>query len=145
MKQFPKLSIITIILIVSAFTLVSWQAEAWEPVVEQDGVKVSSMKESMTQDGILKEHIILRIENTTSEPVVVSWYLKTWYGGTCRSCSLDQPNEYNKHIYLKPGQVLTGFSSKGEPQLRIFHGFPERPETSVLTAFELADFNVRVE
>lgn len=145
MKRKSILTAVIITLTFSLLTLISWNKDAWTEVISQDGVKVSSMTERSVKDGVTLEFVILKIENQTANKVAVSWYLKSWYNETCRSCDLNRPNEYDKKIILAPGETRIGFSKDGPEQLRIFSGFPEKPGHSKLTRFELSDFRVLTE
>jgi hypothetical protein len=93
--------------------------------------------------GYDKEIIQLRITNTTSENIELSWHMYLYYNGICKTC--DYPYEYKYSLSLTPNQVLSGDCAlDSDHQLKIFSKFsdPAYKGGSQLTDFELHDLKI---
>lgn len=56
--------------------------------------------------GYDKEVVQLKMTNTSTEKVELSWHIYLYYNGVCKTC--DYPQEYVYNVILEPNQSIEG-------------------------------------
>lgn len=115
----------------------------WKLYKEIDGVKVYFKIEDRhdVKHGIHKEYLLIRIENTNSESVDLTWKDEIWYDGKCVSCE-STSDEFNKSIKINSGVSVEGdCSANNFPELRIHSKFLNY-DLEELTKYEMAQIQI---
>lgn len=92
--------------------------------------------------GYDNESVLLKIENHSSEKVVLSWYMDLYYDNDCKTC--DYPEEYLFRIIVEPNQTVAGHCEvDADYRLKIFSKFTDDKKKGgvSLTGFELRKLN----
>ena len=147
MKRLTKIFLIIIFLSSSMFGT----AEAgnnWEIYYENTQLKISFRTIDCDFDNQFDhELMVFKIENLTSNTLLVQWDSKLWYDESCINCEQDSP-EFRKEIRIESKKMLEGNCSTHNA-LRIFSKFTENLEDmpgvdkiTTLTKFELKNINI---
>ncbi len=110
---------------------------------DQDGIRITYTKQqkSVNNTDVL-EYLILKIENTNSYGVKLSWKLDIWYNGQCRTCDKPAPTGYEFELDLKPGEVVQGDINKEDLMLKIFSKTIKPEREGGLTQFEFTNLQI---
>ena len=144
---------LTNFLLIISFCLYSFFAFAnngnnWDVYYEDAKVKISYQKEICDFDNQFnQEFVFLKIENLTSNAILLQWDSKIWYDESCVNCEQDYA-ESRKEIRIESSQIITGNCSQHN-MLRIFSKFTEELENMPgvdkiveLTKFELKNLKI---
>lgn len=129
-----------LLLISGVFSNISAQSE-WQLHSEKNNVFIKTQKAACNDvaNGIHKELILLKFENTNAYAVNVSFRKELWYNGKCLNCD-NISEEHIINVSLKANEVLEGNCKSGK-QLSIFSKMLNLKK-SELTRFELKDISV---
>ena len=147
MKRLTKIFLIIIFLSSSMFGT----AEAgnnWEIYYENTQLKISFCQTQCDFDEQFdQEFVVFKIENLTSNTLLVQWDSKLWYDESCINCEQDSP-EFRKKIRIESKKIIEGNCSTHNA-LRIFSKFTENLEDmpgvdkiTTLTKFEFKNINI---
>ena len=150
MKRLTKIFLIIIFLSSSMFGT----AEAgnnWEIYYENTQLKISFRTIDCDFDNQFDhELMVFKIENLTSNTLLVQWDSKLWYDESCINCEQDSP-EFRKEIRIESKKMLEGNCSTHNA-LRIFSKFTENlkdmpgvDKITTLTKFEFKNINIKDE
>ena len=150
MKRLTKIFLIIIFLSSS----VLGTAEAgnnWEIYYENTQLKISFRTIDCDFDNQFDhELMVFKIENLTSNTLLVQWDSKLWYDESCINCEQDSP-EFRKEIRIESKKMLEGNCSTHNA-LRIFSKFTENlkdmpgvDKITTLTKFEFKNINIKDE
>ncbi len=128
-------------MLVSAFMISADVNKEWKLYKNFNGVKVFTKVESNTLNGIKRNYLVFKYENTNKTTVELSWKLNVWYNGTCRACNLPSPNEYEMFIRLKPGEIKSGNASSASKKFSVFYSSDDE-NIAPLDKFEFANARV---
>ena len=144
---------LTKILLIVSFSLSSIFASGmknnnWEVYYEDAKIKISYQKQECNLNNQFdQEFVFLKIENLSSQAVILKWDEKIWYEESCINCEQDSP-EFRKVISIESGGILEG-NCKEHNALRIFSKFTEKLEDMPgldkiikLTKFELRNIKI---
>ncbi len=120
----------------------------WETYYENTKVKISYQKQECNFNNQFdQEFVFLKIENLSSQAVILKWDEKIWYEESCVNCEQDSP-EFRKEIRIESGRILEG-NCMEHNKLRIFSKFAEKLEDMPgvdkiikLTKFELRNIKI---
>lgn len=105
-----KRKIFSSILFIFAFSFLGFAGNDpidWKTYIEQSGVKVY-YKIQACPDNPKTTYYIFKYQNTNNITVHLSWKLNVWVQGSCRTCNLPSPNEYEFKLDLSPNQIQEG-------------------------------------
>ena len=144
---------LTKILLIVSFSLSSIFASGmknnnWEVYYEDAKIKISYQKQECNLNNQFdQEFVFLKIENLSSQAVILKWDEKIWYEESCINCEQDSP-EFRKITRVEKGKTLEGSCSENNA-LRIFSKFTEKLEDMPgvdkivkLTKFELNNLTI---
>ena len=99
-----------ILFIICTLSSYAQTSNEWQLLSRQAGLEIYMQKTVITPDAsaIPIEYAVFQYRNNTASSVRLSFKIDVWYGESCRSCSLNSPNEYEQSITLKPGEKITG-------------------------------------
>ena len=107
----------------------------------------SDLQECNFNNQFDQEFVFLKIENLSSQAVILKWDEKIWYEESCVNCEQDSP-EFRKEIRIESGRILEG-NCMEHNKLRIFSKFTEKLEDMPgvdkiikLTKFELRNIKI---
>ena len=120
----------------------------WEVYYENTKLKISFCQiQCDFNDQFDQEFVVFKIENLTSNTLLVQWDSKIWYDESCINCEQDSP-EFRKEIRVESGKTMEGNCSEHN-DLRIFSRFTENlkdmpgvDKITILTKFELENLNI---
>ena len=120
----------------------------WEVYYENTQLKISFCQiQCDFNDQFDQEFVVFKIENLTSNTLLVQWDSKIWYDESCINCEQDSP-EFRKEIRVESKKIIEGNCSEHNA-LRIFSRFTENLENmpgvdkiTTLTKFELENLNI---
>ena len=120
----------------------------WEVYYENTQLKISFCQiQCDFNDQFDQEFVVFKIENLTSNTLLVQWDSKIWYDESCINCEQDSP-EFRKEIRVESKKIIEGNCSEHNA-LRIFSKFTENLEDmpgvdkiTTLTKFELENLNI---
>lgn len=118
------------------------QPTDWTLLEQQNGVKISYKYSDCTfhKFNWRQGWYLLRIENTKSDPVTISWDEEMWFNNVCKTCNVD---EYHKTITIGANETKSGQCDlEHNRELTIFVRFNDKPNTETLTGFSLANLAV---
>ena len=150
MKRLTKIFLIIIFL--SSSMLGTAEAENnWEIYYENTQLKISFRTIDCDFDNQFDhELVVFKIENLTSNTLLVQWDSKLWYDESCINCEQDSP-EFRKEIRIESKKMLEGNCSTHNA-LRIFSKFTENlkdmpgvDKITTLTKFEFKNINIKDE
>lgn len=98
----------------------------------------------LPSQGTHQEMVYLQFKNLSKKTIVISYDLLKFYNNKCVNC---EENAEGKHfvIELAPGQSLEGAcDSKNNQGIKIFSKMLDFEASSVLTDFEISNFNVKI-
>ena len=127
----------------------STEENTWDIYYKNSQLVISTTK--MTCEYNYKfnqEIVIIKIQNITSNDLLIEWDSKLWYDNSCVNC-LEDNNEFKNRIKIKSGKEITGNCSENN-NLRIFSKFTEDIEDmpGVTKITELTKFkfeNIKIE
>lgn len=94
-------------------------------------------------NGIFKEHVMVRMVNTTDRDLRMEWDMEFWFGEECRTCDPANAREYHYTLDLKGGEMLEGECGTETPrELKYYIRFLNYPHIAQLSRFELANLSV---
>ena len=148
-KLTKKLLIITIFL--SSILGTAKAGNNWEVYYEDTQLKISFCQIQCDLDNQFnQEFVVLKIENLTSNTLLVQWDSKIWFDESCINCEQDRP-EFRKEIRIESKKMLEGNCSTHNA-LRIFSKFTENlkdmpgvDKITTLTKFEFKNINIKDE
>ena len=79
---------------------------------------------------VVKNYLLLTIENKTRKNIVVEYTRRAYYNGKCYSCN--SPESQFK-IVLKKKEIKSGDLSSNDKSLKVFHSFKTGESKSKLT------------
>lgn len=111
----------------------------WEFYKEVQGIKIFTKTQELNdpKHGLYQEFIVLKFENTTSNPLNLKWKTEFWYNEKCINCGSDS-EEYQFSVSLKANEILEG-NVQSSNDLKIFKRFLNYTDKSELTNFELVN------
>ena len=120
----------------------------WEVYYENTQLKISFCQiQCDFNDQFNQEFVIFKIENLTSNTLLVQWDSKIWYDESCINCEQDSP-EFRKEIRVESKKIIEGNCSEHNA-LRIFSKFTENLEDmpgvdkiTTLTKFEFKNITI---
>tara|TARA_B100000953_G_scaffold289793_1_gene274163 strand:+ start:264 stop:716 length:453 start_codon:yes stop_codon:yes gene_type:complete len=120
----------------------------WEVYYENTQLKISFCQiQCDFNDQFDQEFVVFKIENLTSNTLLVQWDSKIWYDESCINCEQDSP-EFRKEIRVESKKIIEGNCSEHNA-LRIFSKFTENLEDmpgvdkiTTLTKFEFKNINI---
>ncbi len=120
----------------------------WEVYYENTQLKISFCQiQCDFNDQFNQEFVVFKIENLTSNTLLVQWDSKIWYDESCINCEQDSP-EFRKEIRVESKKIIEGNCSEHNA-LRIFSKFTENLEDmpgvdkiTTLTKFEFKNINI---
>ena len=148
-KLTKKLLIITIFL--SSILGTAKAGNNWEVYYEDTQLKISFYQIQCDLDNQFnQEFVVLKIENLTSNTLLVQWDSKIWFDESCINCKQDSP-EFRKEIRVESKKIMEGNCSEHNT-LRIFSRFTDNLEDMPgvdkiikLTKFELKNLTIKDE
>ena len=150
MKRLTKIFLI-IILLSSSILGAAEAGNNWEIYYENTQLKISFHTIECNFDNQFdQELVVFKIENLTSNTLLVQWDSKLWYDESCINCEQDSP-EFRKEIRIESKKTLEGNCSTHNA-LRIFSKFTENlkdmpgvDKITTLTKFEFKNINIKDE
>ena len=147
MKRLTKIFLI-IIFLASSMLGTAEVENNWEIYYENTQLKISFRTMDCDFDNQFDhELMVFKIENLTSNTLLVQWDSKLWYDESCINCEQDSP-EFRKEIRIESKKMLEGNCSTHNA-LRIFSKFTENLEDmpgvdkiTTLTKFEFKNINI---
>ena len=123
----------------------------WEVYYEDTQLKISFCQIQCDLDNQFnQEFVVLKIENLTSNTLLVQWDSKIWFDESCINCEQDSP-EFRKEIRIESKKIMEGNCSEHNA-LRIFSRFTDNLEDMPgvdkiikLTKFELKNLTIKDE
>jgi len=123
----------------------------WEVYYEDTQLKISFCQIQCDLDNQFnQEFVVLKIENLTSNTLLVQWDSKIWFDESCINCEQDSP-EFRKEIRVESKKIMEGNCSEHNT-LRIFSRFTDNLEDMPgvdkiikLTKFELKNLTIKDE
>jgi len=123
----------------------------WEVYYEDTQLKISFCQIQCDLDNQFnQEFVVLKIENLTSNILLVQWDSKIWFDESCINCEQDSP-EFRKEIRIESKKIMEGNCSEHNA-LRIFSRFTDNLEDMPgvdkiikLTKFELKNLTIKDE
>jgi hypothetical protein len=123
----------------------------WEVYYEDTQLKISFCQIQCDLDNQFnQEFVVLKIENLTSNTLLVQWDSKIWFDESCINCEQDRP-EFRKEIRIESKKIMEGNCSEHNA-LRIFSRFTDNLEDMPgvdkiikLTKFELKNLTIKDE
>ena len=100
------------------------KTKSWTDLTSKSGVKVQYkyIECHHKKDGIHKENVLLRLENTNGSKVELEWDQLLWYDGSCKTCGKGQ--EYHHKVSLESGEVEKGTCALDAPShLQVFASY----------------------
>ena len=148
-KLTKNLLIITIFL--SSILGTAKAGNNWEVYYEDTQLKISFCQIQCDLDNQFnQEFVVLKIENLTSNTLLVQWDSKIWFDESCINCEQDSP-EFRKEIRIESKKIMEGNCSEHNA-LRIFSRFTDNLEDMPgvdkiikLTKFELKNLTIKDE
>ena len=148
-KLTKNLLIITIFL--SSILGTAKAGNNWEVYYEDTQLKISFCQIQCDLDNQFnQEFVVLKIENLTSNTLLVQWDSKIWFDESCINCEQDSP-EFRKEIRVESKKIMEGNCSEHNA-LRIFSRFTDNLEDMPgvdkiikLTKFELKNLTIKDE
>lgn len=139
-----KKEVITLLLsLILLIVLSSHSSESPQTYLDKDGIKITYTKQqSKINANKVFEYIILRIENTNSYGVNMSWKLDLWYNEVCRTCNQPSPTGYEFELDLKGGEHIEGSVKEEDLMLKIYSRTIKPEGELSLTNFEFTDLKV---
>lgn len=140
MKKLAPIFLTAILIIGFNSLTINAQETDWKLYKETNGVQVYQMTKECHDDanGLHQELILLKVINTTSQNMKVSWTLEAWYDNKCTTCHNPDDPEYQFSVKVNAGESVSGSCDISEGQtLKIFKGFLNKENTAKLTKFEL--------
>tara|TARA_B110000116_G_scaffold31901_1_gene24091 strand:- start:350 stop:802 length:453 start_codon:yes stop_codon:yes gene_type:complete len=124
---------------------------SWEVYYEDTQLKISFCQIQCDLDNQFnQEFVVLKIENLTSNTLLVQWDSKIWFDESCINCEQDSP-EFRKEIRIESKKIMEGNCSEHNA-LRIFSRFTDNLEDMPgvdkiikLTKFELKNLTIKDE
>jgi hypothetical protein len=118
----------------------------WVLYQEVDGVKqyYKFQECNIPSEGYYREHVLIKLENSTSAVKTVEWDNVMWYGSTCINCDESSQEEHRSFV-LQPAtaQEATCALEQGMA-LKLFSKFLNyQMDDWVLTHFEFRNFSVK--
>ena len=99
----------------------------WEVYYEDTQLKISFCQIQCDLDNQFnQEFVVLKIENLTSNTLLVQWDSKIWFDESCINCEQDSP-EFRKEIRIESKKIMEGNCSEHNA-LRIFSRFTDNLE-----------------
>ena len=113
--------------------------EEWQIVKSNQDVKVYSKEFSCidTENGFSMKKVLLKVENLTSDNLIVEWDKKLYYDNTCKNCEVNTP-EYHVKIELSPEQKIESNCASDDKQTIFIEMIGRASEK--LTSFEFINF-----
>ena len=150
MKRLTKIFLI-IIFLASSMLGTAEVENNWEIYYENTQLKISFRTTDCDFDNQFdQELVVFKIENLTSNTLLVQWDSKLWYDESCINCEQDSP-EFRKEIRIESKKMLEGNCSTHNA-LRIFSKFTENlkdmpgvDKITTLTKFEFKNINIKDE
>ena len=120
----------------------------WDVYYEDAKVKISYQKQECNfENHFNQEFVLIKIENLTSNTILLQWDSKIWYDESCINCEQDNA-EFRKEIKVESNQTIKGNCSEHNA-LRIFSKFTDKLEDMPgvdkivsLTKFELKNLKI---
>ncbi len=115
-------------------------AEGWTLLQSENGVEIYSKEVVCNPAGndVQAEVILLKVVNTTSQKVRVSWHYQIAYDGVCKTCSND---EYRIELELGPNQTIENTCNYNN-RLIVHKRFLNKTNAVQFTSFALAQLQV---
>ena len=150
MKRLTKI-FLSIIFLSSSMLGTAEAENNWEIYYENTQLKISFRTIDCDFDNQFDhELVVFKIENLTSNTLLVQWDSKLWYDESCINCEQDSP-EFRKEIRIESKKMLEGNCSTHNA-LRIFSKFTENlkdmpgvDKITTLTKFEFKNINIKDE
>ena len=123
----------------------------WEVYYEDTQLKISFCQIQCDLDNQFnQEFVVFKIDNLTSNTLLVQWDSKIWFDESCINCEQDSP-EFRKEIRVESKKIMEGNCSEHNT-LRIFSRFTDNLEDMPgvdkiikLTKFELKNLTIKDE
>ena len=123
----------------------------WDVYYEDAKVKISYQKQECNFENYFnQEFVLIKIENLTSNTILLQWDSNIWYDESCINCEQANP-EFRKEIVVKAKSTVIGDCNTNN-SLKIFSKFTDKIEDlpiigvekiAVLTKFELKNITVK--
>ena len=91
--------------------------QEWQIIKSNDQIKVSSKEFSCidAENGFSMKKVLLKVENLTSDNLIVEWDKKLYYDNTCKNCGVNT-HEYHVKIDLIPEQKIESNCASDDKQ-----------------------------
>lgn len=120
---------------------IEWRLEA-----EKDNVQIFSTPADCSDlaNGTSNEYLLLKIVNSNSISVAVSFSKNVWYNGNCANCSGDSP-ERRSELVVAANESLVGSCGSKDKRLKVFSRMLRQEKARKLTKFEVVNMNVQLQ
>jgi hypothetical protein len=120
---------------------IEWRLEA-----EKDNVQIFSTPADCSDlaNGTSNEYLLLKIVNSNSTSVEVSFLKNAWYNGNCSNCSGDSP-ERRSELVVAANESLVGSCDSKDKRLKVFSRMLRQEKARKLTKFEVVNMNVQLQ
>jgi len=140
---------ITFFYLIPSITIANTEENIWDIYYSDSQIVISTTKIPCEYNyKFNQELIIIKIQNITSNDLLVEWDNKLWYDESCVNCEKDNI-EFKNKIKIESGNEIIGNCSENN-NLRIFSKFTENIEDmpGVTKITELTKFkfeNIKIE
>ena len=96
------------------------------------------------EDGLYAEYVLMKVQNLSTETLVISWYNDIYRNETCTNCDHDLPDR-KRTLTLEPGQTLEGDCIPGPNNgLRVFSKWLRMENKKPLSGLTVSEVKVEV-
>lgn len=124
---------------------IDFTVKSWTSYLQNDQVAIDYKFAACSQEiGYNQQKLLLRITNTGSEAITISWHTILEYNGECKTCNY--PDEYGYSITIQPNETVEGDCSlEYRHELTFFSKFVDQRYKGVpaeLTGFEMRNLSI---
>jgi hypothetical protein len=126
-----------------SISFISNSQSDWTFYKEVDGVKIYTQEiKCELRPNIENTYLIFKYHNTGASTKTLSWRMDLHYGGICRACNMNSPNEYEINLVLNANETVKGDCASNKHHLKVFKK-SDRGDLTPLDRFEFTNLNVQ--
>ena len=123
-------------------------AQNWNKHYSENGIEISSQEDLCVKksEGIEKNYLFLKIKNTNSEAVKLTYQIQKWYDGKCINCGQNNLENGFYTLELNPGETKTGTCEDyRDRKLAVFSSMPNQSQVRKLTQVQIIPISLNGE
>lgn len=120
-------------------------AQNWQSHYSQNDIEISTREEMCEKkaEGIKKNYLFLKVENTGSQALSIDYQIQKWYDGKCINCEASNQENGTYSIELKANETAVGSCENYRNRsLAVFSSMPNHENVRKLTQVKIIPISI---